>query len=104
MLGRWSHGARRRRDRQSSLRRHAGALRHGLSHRNGPRAAAVLLMTAVLALDQGTTGSTALVVGADGRVLGRGYREIRQHFPAPGEVEHDLDDLFAATLAAGREA
>jgi glycerol kinase len=61
-------------------------------------------VTAVLALDQGTTGSTALVVGADGRVLGRAYREIRQYFPAPGEVEHDPEELFAATLAAGREA
>ncbi|HXQ29378.1 MAG TPA: glycerol kinase GlpK [Gemmatimonadales bacterium] len=61
-------------------------------------------MSAVLALDQGTTGSTALVVAEDGRILGRGYREIRQHFPAPGEVEHDADDLFAATVEAGREA
>ncbi|HTR77287.1 MAG TPA: FGGY family carbohydrate kinase, partial [Gemmatimonadaceae bacterium] len=46
-------------------------------------------MNAVLAIDQGTTGTTALVVSSDGRVLGRGYREITQHFPAPGEVEHD---------------
>jgi glycerol kinase len=61
-------------------------------------------VSAVLALDQGTTGSTALVVAADGRVLGRGYREIRQYFPAPGEVEHDPEDLYAATIAAGREA
>jgi glycerol kinase len=61
-------------------------------------------VSAVLALDQGTTGSTALVVAADGRVLGRGYREIRQYFPAPGLVEHDPDELFTATLGAGREA
>src|SRR5437660_284196 len=61
-------------------------------------------MTAVLALDQGTTGSTALVIAADGRLLGKGYREFPQHFPEPGEVEHDAEDIFRATLAAGREA
>ncbi|HEX3926770.1 MAG TPA: glycerol kinase GlpK [Gemmatimonadales bacterium] len=61
-------------------------------------------MPAILALDQGTTGSTALVVAEDGRVLGRGYREITQHFPAPGLVEHDADELVRATVAAGRDA
>ena len=39
---------------------------------------------AVLAIDQGTTGSTCLVVGADGRLLGRAYAEFTQHFPRPG--------------------
>ena len=39
---------------------------------------------AVLALDQGTTGSAALVVSADGEVLGRAYSEFAQHFPASG--------------------
>jgi len=58
----------------------------------------------VLALDQGTTGSTALVLGADGRVLGRGYRELPQHFPAAGWVEHDPDEIWQVTLAAAREA
>ncbi|HLZ44931.1 MAG TPA: glycerol kinase GlpK [Gemmatimonadales bacterium] len=61
-------------------------------------------MTAVLALDQGTTGSTALVVGADGRVLGRGYREFTQHFPSPGEVEHDAEEILRVTIDAAREA
>jgi glycerol kinase len=61
-------------------------------------------MTAVLAVDQGTTGSTALVVGADGRLLGRGYREFTQHFPAPGEVEHDSEELLRVTVEAAREA
>jgi glycerol kinase len=59
---------------------------------------------AVLALDQGTTGSTALVIGEDGAVLGRGYRELPQHFPAPGMVEHDPEDLVRVTLEAAREA
>jgi glycerol kinase len=61
-------------------------------------------VNAVLALDQGTTGSTALVIGADGAVLGRGYREVPQHFPAPGLVEHDPEDLLRVTLEAAREA
>ena len=58
----------------------------------------------MLAIDQGTTGSTALVVGRDGRVLGRGYRELPQHFPAPGEVEHDPEEILETTVAAAREA
>jgi glycerol kinase len=59
---------------------------------------------AILALDQGTTGSTALVIGENGAVLGRGYRELPQHFPAPGWVEHDPDDIVRVTLEAAREA
>src|SRR6266571_4938906 len=61
-------------------------------------------MTAVLAIDQGTTGSTALVVAADGRILGRGYREITQHFPQPGQVEHDPEEILKKTAEAAREA
>jgi len=59
-------------------------------------------MPTILALDEGTTGTTALVIGPDGAVLGRGYREIPQHFPAPGHVEHDPEILFHATVAAAR--
>jgi glycerol kinase len=61
-------------------------------------------MRTVLAIDQGTTGSTCLVVTDDGRVLGRGYREITQHYPQPGWVEHDADELVGRTLEAAREA
>ena len=61
-------------------------------------------MALVLALDQGTTGSTALVVDEGGRVQGRGYREIEQHYPQPGWVEHDPDEIWSATLGAGRQA
>jgi glycerol kinase len=62
------------------------------------------LMPIILALDQGTTGSTALVFGEGGQLLGRGYREIPQFFPAPGEVEHDPLSLLESIVAAGREA
>ena len=61
-------------------------------------------MPTILALDQGTTGSTALVIAPDGQVVGRGYREIPQHYPAPGQVEHDPETLVDATVAAAREA
>jgi glycerol kinase len=61
-------------------------------------------VTAVLALDQGTTGSTALVVHQDGTVLGRAYREFAQHFPEPGWVEHDADEIFGVSLEVMREA
>jgi glycerol kinase len=59
---------------------------------------------AVLAIDEGTTGVTCLVVGADGSILSRAYREITQHYPAPGLVEHDAEEIFARTVDAAREA
>ena len=59
---------------------------------------------AILSLDCGTTGVTALVVGPDTRILARGYREFPQHFPEDGWVEHDPGDIWAATLDATREA
>jgi len=61
-------------------------------------------MTLVLALDQGTTGSTALVIDQTGKVLGRGYRELPQIFPRPGWVEHDPETIWAITIATAREA
>ncbi len=61
-------------------------------------------MSAILALDQGTTGSTALVIGADGHVVSRAYREFTQHFPAPGMVEHDAEEIWRVTLETARDA
>jgi len=61
-------------------------------------------MPTILALDEGTTGTTALVFDARGTVVGRGYREITQHYPAPDQIEHDVDEIFDATIAAAREA
>src|SRR5947207_9864915 len=58
----------------------------------------------VLALDQGTTGSTALVVDPDGRVLARGYAELTQYFPQPGRVEHDPEEIWATVERAARAA
>ncbi len=54
----------------------------------------------ILAIDQGTTGSTCLLLSPDLRVLGRANREFPQHFPRAGWVEHDPDELWASVLAA----
>lgn len=59
---------------------------------------------AVLAIDQGTSGSTALVIGRDGRILGRSYSEFTQHFPRPGWVEHDAGEIWTVTRRVAREA
>ena len=58
----------------------------------------------LLAVDQGTTGTTCLVVDGELRALARGYREIRQHFPQPGWVEHDPEEIWESVLGATREA
>jgi glycerol kinase len=58
----------------------------------------------ILAIDAGTTGVTALIVAADGRVLARGYEEFPQHFPRPGWVEHEPEQIWQATVAACRAA
>ena len=58
----------------------------------------------VLAIDQGTTGSTCLVLSQDGSVLGRSYSEFEQYFPQSGWVEHDPSEIFAVTCRVAREA
>src|SRR5256712_13137987 len=59
---------------------------------------------AVLAIDQGTTGSTALVFTRDGAVAGREYSEFRQHYPQPGWVEHDPEEIWQVSLRVMGEA
>jgi glycerol kinase len=58
----------------------------------------------VLALDQGTSGSTALVVDAEGRVRARGYAELPQYYPRPGWVEHDPEEIWTSVERAARAA
>jgi len=58
----------------------------------------------ILALDQGTTSSRALVVGQDGAVVASAQREIAQHYPRPGWVEHDAEEIWATQLATAAEA
>jgi glycerol kinase len=58
----------------------------------------------ILAIDQGTTGSTCLVFDGDGRIAGRSYSEFRQHFPEPGWVEHDAAEIWSVTRRVAVEA
>ncbi|MDT8436523.1 MAG: glycerol kinase GlpK [Gemmatimonadota bacterium] len=59
---------------------------------------------ALLAIDQGTTGSRALLVDREGREIASAYREFPQHFPAPDRVEHDPEEIWASVVAVVREA
>ncbi len=58
----------------------------------------------ILAIDQGTTSSRALVVDGTGTVVSSGQRPFTQHFPSPGEVEHDPEEIWSSTLDAIRAA
>jgi glycerol kinase len=58
----------------------------------------------ILAIDQGTTGTTCLVVDEELRLRGRGYRELRQHFPEPGWVEHEPEEIWATVVEAAAAA
>jgi len=58
----------------------------------------------ILSIDQGTTGTTALLIGRDGSVKGRGYAEVKQYYPQPGWVEQDPADIWQKTLQAIEEA
>ena len=58
----------------------------------------------ILAIDQGTTGTTCLVFDDEGRIAGRAYSEFGQHFPRPGWVEHDAAEIWAVTRRVGAEA
>ena len=58
----------------------------------------------VLALDQGTTSSRAMVFGPDLSVLGHAQREFAQHYPASGWVEHDPEDIWRTTVETARQA
>ncbi|MCW5609341.1 MAG: glycerol kinase GlpK [Rubrivivax sp.] len=58
----------------------------------------------LLALDQGTSSSRAIVFHRSGRVVALAQREFTQHFPQPGWVEHDADEIWDTQLAVAREA
>jgi glycerol kinase len=61
-------------------------------------------MRAVLAIDQGTTGTTCLVLDDHSRVIGRAYSEFTQHYPRPGWVEHDATEIWDVTRRVARDA
>jgi glycerol kinase len=58
----------------------------------------------ILAIDQGTTGTTCFVYDERFVPIGRGHREFTQHFPQPGWVEHDAGEIWSVTQAVAGEA
>jgi glycerol kinase len=58
----------------------------------------------ILAIDQGTTGTTCIVFDEEGRIAGRAYSEFEQHFPRPGWVEHDANEIWEVTRGVAAEA
>ncbi|MDZ7858770.1 glycerol kinase GlpK [Sphaerotilus sp.] len=61
-------------------------------------------MPYLLALDQGTSSSRSIVFDETGQVVAQAQREFRQHFPQPGWVEHDPDEIWSSQLATAHEA
>ena len=59
---------------------------------------------ALIAIDQGTTSTRAIAFDAALKPLASAQQELRQIYPAPGEVEHDLEEIWAATVSTVREA
>src|ERR671925_1092424 len=58
----------------------------------------------ILAIDQGTTGTTCIVFDESGHARGRAYSEFEQHFPRPGWVEHDAAEIWEVTRRVAVEA
>src|SRR5918994_681983 len=58
----------------------------------------------ILAIDQGTTGTTCLVFDHEGRIRGRAYSEFGQHFPRPGWVQHDPNEIWEVTRRVASHA
>jgi len=58
----------------------------------------------VLAIDQGTTGTTVFLIDPSGRVRGRAYREIRQYYPRAGWVEHDAEEIARSAIVLAKAA
>ena len=52
----------------------------------------------ILSIDQGTTGTTVVLVGSNGRPIGHTYREISQYYPKPGWVEHDPEEIWTSVI------
>lgn len=57
----------------------------------------------ILAIDQGTTGTRSLLVNARGEIVASAYRELTQHYPKPGWVEHDAEEIWDAVATTMRQ-
>ena len=58
----------------------------------------------ILSIDEGTTGTTVLIFDHDGQVRARAYSEFTQHYPKPGWVEHDAEEIVLVTMKVIAEA
>ncbi|HEY0377557.1 MAG TPA: glycerol kinase GlpK [Pyrinomonadaceae bacterium] len=58
----------------------------------------------ILAIDQGTTGTKVILFDRDGQIKGQAYSEFTQHYPRPGWVEHDAEEIWASTINLVAEA
>ena len=58
----------------------------------------------ILAIDQGTTGTTVLIFDHEGKIVGRSYSEFTQHYPKPGWVEHDANEIWQVTRRVASHA
>ena len=61
-------------------------------------------MTCILAIDQGTTSTRAILFDTELQPIASAQQEFAQHFPRSGWVEHDPDDLWQTTLQTCRDA
>ncbi len=86
------------------LRRRLGFGATTESPAEGPGREPVHNASFVLALDQGTTSSRAIVFASDLGIRGLAQREFAQHYPASGWVEHDPDDIWRTTVETARQA
>ena len=58
----------------------------------------------ILAIDEGTTGTTSLLINADGQVVTKAYQEVHPLYPQPGWVEEDAEELFHKAVAGAKAA
>src|SRR6185312_5488403 len=72
--------------------------------RDGPVMSRAMPARHILAIDQGTTSSRALLFDEAGRVLATAQKELTQHFPHDGWVEHDAEEIWRDTVAVCRDA
>src|SRR5205807_2218588 len=63
-----------------------------------------LMAGLILAIDQGTTGTSVMVVDGRGKIRARAYGEVRQFYPRPGWVEHDAEQIYRSVIALSRKA
>ena len=58
---------------------------------------------AILAIDQGTTGTTSILYNSMGQVIARAYRELTQIYPQEGWVEHDPEEIWQSVVQGVKE-